>query len=123
MVSISASFHPQSDGCVVIGQADTARSTLRHNATPKYEHASEPHASTWSREDLSGGSPCSTADASSAAKRVVGELTHQVRLLLGHSLIGISQSYITRAIVQGRPGLGAAQRAIWRRIISLLGAA
>jgi hypothetical protein len=46
----------------------------------------------------------------------------QARLLLGHSLIGISQSYITRAIVQGGPGLRAAQRAISRRIISLLGA-
>jgi hypothetical protein len=44
-------------------------------------------------------------------------------LLLGHSLMGISQSYITRAIVPAGPSLRAAQRAIWRRIISLLGAA
>ena len=54
-----------------------------------------------------------------AADLGINEL--QAQLLLGHSLIGISQSQITRAIV--RPGLRAAQRAISRRIISLLGAA
>jgi integrase len=44
----------------------------------------------------------------------------QVRLLLGHSLVGINQSYITRAVVSGGPGLKQAQRRISRRIIELL---
>ncbi len=66
--------------------------------------------------------PCfQTHVALSGADLGINEL--QARLLLGHSLIGISPSYITRAIGQGGPGLRAAQRAIWRRIISLLGAA
>jgi hypothetical protein len=59
--------------------------------------------------------------ALSGADLGINEL--QARLLLGHSLIGISQSYITGAIVKGGPGLRVAQRAILRRIISLLGAA
>ncbi len=37
--------------------------------------------------------------------------------------VKISQNYITRAIIQGGPGVRAAQRTISRRIISLLGAA
>ncbi len=66
--------------------------------------------------------PClQTHVALSSADLGINEL--QARLLRGHSLIGISQSYITGAIVQGVPGLRAAQRAILRRIISLLGAA
>ncbi len=45
----------------------------------------------------------------------------QRRLLTAHSLVGINQSYITRAIVEGGPGLRAAQRRVSRRIVELLG--
>ncbi|MGD0420200.1 MAG: tyrosine-type recombinase/integrase [Xanthobacteraceae bacterium] len=45
----------------------------------------------------------------------------QVRLLLGHSLVGISQGYVTRAVVEGGPGLKTAQRRISKRIVELLG--
>ncbi len=58
--------------------------------------------------------------ALSSADLGINEL--QARHSRGHSLIGISPSHITRAIVQGRPGLRAAQRAISRQIISLLAA-
>jgi integrase len=57
--------------------------------------------------------------ASVAADLNIGEL--QRRLLMGHSLVGINQSYVTRAVLEGGPGLRAAQRAVSRRIISLLG--
>ena len=54
-----------------------------------------------------------------AADLGVDEL--QARLLLGHSLVGISQSYVTRAVLTGGPGLRAAQRKISQRIVELLG--
>jgi len=44
----------------------------------------------------------------------------QRRMLAGHSFQGINQSYITRAVLEGGPGLRGAQRAISRRIVSLL---
>ena len=47
----------------------------------------------------------------------------QARLLLGHSLVGISQSYVTCAALQGGPGLRAAQRQVSNRIVGLLGEA
>jgi hypothetical protein len=56
-----------------------------------------------------------------AADHGIDEL--QRRLLTGHSLVGISQSYITRAVVEGGPGIREAQRKISRRIVSLLGQA
>ncbi len=43
------------------------------------------------------------------------------RLLMGHSLRGISQEYVTRAVVSSGPSLRAAQRAISRHIVTLLG--
>ena len=57
--------------------------------------------------------------ASVAADLGIDEL--QRRLLLGHSLRGISQAYVTRAVVSGAPGLRAAQRRVSRRIVELLG--
>jgi integrase len=44
-----------------------------------------------------------------------------VRLLMGHSLRGISQEYVTKAVISSGPSLRAAQRAISRRIVALLG--
>jgi integrase len=44
-----------------------------------------------------------------------------VRLLMGHSLRGISQEYVTKAVISSGPSLRAAQRAISRRIVTLLG--
>jgi integrase len=44
-----------------------------------------------------------------------------VRLLMGHSLRGISQEYVTRAVVSSGPSLRSAQRAISKRIVMLLG--
>lgn len=46
-----------------------------------------------------------------------------VRLLVGHALTGVHASYLTRLVVEGGPGLRGAQRAISRRIKSLLGQA
>jgi integrase len=43
------------------------------------------------------------------------------RMLMGHSLRGISQEYVTKAIISSGPSLRAAQRAISRRIVTLLG--
>lgn len=45
----------------------------------------------------------------------------QVRLLVGHSLSGVHASYLTRMVMEGGPGLRAAQRKISRRIVELLG--
>jgi|SRR5579864_1224137 len=44
----------------------------------------------------------------------------QSRLLLGHSLVGINQRYVTRAVLEGGPGLRAAQAKISKRIVELL---
>jgi hypothetical protein len=41
--------------------------------------------------------------------------------LMGHSLRGISQEYVTRAVISSGPSLRAAQRAISKRIVTLLG--
>jgi integrase len=46
-----------------------------------------------------------------------------VRLLMGHSLRGISQEYVTRAVVSSGPSLRSAQRVISKRIVTLLGQA
>ena len=43
-----------------------------------------------------------------------------VRLLMGHSLIGINQSYINAMMLTGGPGLRDAQRQISGRIVELL---
>jgi integrase len=43
------------------------------------------------------------------------------RLLMGHSLAGINQRYITELVLQSGPGLRTAQAAISRRIVTLLG--
>jgi len=47
----------------------------------------------------------------------------QCRMLLGHSLTGVNQAYITRLVLSGGPGLRAAQATISRRIVGLLGQA
>ncbi len=46
----------------------------------------------------------------------------QRRLLTAHSLRGVNQKYIAKAIAEGGPGLREAQRKISRRIVTLLGA-
>src|ERR1019366_5653427 len=56
-------------------------------------------------------------DAAAAA----GVDEFSTRLLMGHSLRGISQEYVTRAVVSSGPSLRAAQRAISRHIVTLLG--
>lgn len=43
------------------------------------------------------------------------------RLLMGHAVSGISQSYINTLVLTGGPGLRGAQRVISRRIVELLG--
>ena len=43
------------------------------------------------------------------------------RLLMGHSLAGINQSYINQMVLTGGPGLREAQSKISRRIVTLLG--
>jgi integrase len=45
-----------------------------------------------------------------------------VRLLMGHSLVGVNQSYVNTLIMTGGPGLRAAQAKISKRIVSLLSA-
>jgi integrase len=52
-----------------------------------------------------------------AAQIGVNEL--DIRLLLGHSLVGVSQGYITRALLVGS-SLRAAQRKISKRIVELM---
>jgi hypothetical protein len=44
-----------------------------------------------------------------------------VRLLMGHSLHGINQNYITKHVLTSGPGMREAQRKISRRIVALLG--
>jgi integrase len=44
-----------------------------------------------------------------------------IRILLGHSLRGISEGYLPRALFTGGPSLRAAQATISRRVIELLG--
>lgn len=44
----------------------------------------------------------------------------QVRLLVGHSLSGVHASYLTRMVMEGGPGLRAAQRKISRRMLALM---
>ena len=44
-----------------------------------------------------------------------------VRLLVGHSLRGVHQDYITKVVMGGGEGLKGAQRRISRKIIELLG--
>ena len=44
-----------------------------------------------------------------------------VRLLMGHSLQGVSQGYIAKAALSGGISMREAQRKISRRIIGLLG--
>jgi integrase len=46
-----------------------------------------------------------------------------VRLLMGHSLVGINQKYITTAVLMGGKSLRQAQAKISRRIVGLLGIA
>lgn len=55
-----------------------------------------------------------------AADLGIDELQRQ--LLTGRSLVGTSQSYITRAVVEGGPGLRGAQQRISQRVVDLLGA-
>jgi hypothetical protein len=43
------------------------------------------------------------------------------RLLMGHSMSGINQSYINALVLTGGPGLREAQRKISQRIVTLLG--
>ena len=44
-----------------------------------------------------------------------------IRLLMGHSLRGVSQDYISQMMMQSGPSLRQTQRLISRRIVSLLG--
>jgi integrase len=44
-----------------------------------------------------------------------------VQLLMGHSLHGINQNYITKHVLTSGPGMREAQRKISRRIVALLG--
>ena len=44
----------------------------------------------------------------------------QVRLLVGHSLTGVHASYLTRLVMEGGSGLRGAQRAVSRRMVTLM---
>jgi integrase len=44
-----------------------------------------------------------------------------IRLLMGHSLVGVSAGYISRMMMHAGPSLRSAQRAVSKRIVSLLG--
>jgi len=44
-----------------------------------------------------------------------------IRLLMGHSLVGISAAYISKMMMHAGPSLRASQAAISRRIVELLG--
>lgn len=54
-----------------------------------------------------------------AADLAVNEVL--TRLLMGHSMSGINQSYINALVLTGGPGLREAQRKISQRIVTLLG--
>ena len=88
-------------------------------ARPAREGVIFPGARKWNDRLAFKGHDLRHTYLSVAADLGVDEL--QRRLLTGHSLVGISQSYVTRAIVEGGPGVRAAQRRISRRIVSLLG--
>jgi integrase len=90
-------------------------------ARPVHDGLIFPGARKWADKLPAAGHALRHTWRSVAADLGVDEL--QARLLLGHSLVGISQGYVTRAIVEGGPGLRAAQRRISRRIVTLLGRA
>ena len=96
-----------------------ARELVR--AGPRGDGLIFPAARKWADVLPSKGHALRHTWRSVAADLGVDEL--QARLLLGHSLVGINQSYVTRAIVEGGPGLRAAQRRISQRIVTLLGQA
>lgn len=50
----------------------------------------------------------------------VGVDDFQQRLLMGHSLRGVSQKYLTQAVISLGPSLRASQAKISKRIVSLL---
>ena len=87
-------------------------------ARPMHEGAIFPGARKWSDPLPYKGHDLRHSFMSVAADLDIDEL--QRRLLTAHSLVGINQSYITRAVVEGGPGVRSAQRAISRRIVSLL---
>ena len=88
-------------------------------ARPIHEGVIFPGARKWSDALMYKGHDLRHTFLSVAADLGIDEL--QRRLLTGHSLVGISQSYITRAVVEGGPGLRAAQRQISKRVVGLLG--
>ena len=77
-----------------------------------------PGARKWSDHLPASGHALRHTWASVAADLGVSEI-HR-RLLLGHSLVGVSQSYITAAALTGGPGLRASQRRVSARIVALL---
>ena len=88
-------------------------------ARPVHEGVIFPGARTWNDALPYKGHDLRHTFLSVAADLGIDEL--QRRLLTGHSLVGINQSYVTKAIVEGGPGLRAAQRRISKRIVELLG--
>jgi integrase len=89
-------------------------------ARPMREGVIFPSARKWNDRLPYKGHDLRHTFLSVAADLGIDEL--QRRLLTAHSLVGINQSYITRAIVEGGPGLRAAQRRISKRIVELLDA-
>ena len=90
-------------------------------ARPVHEGVIFPGARKWSDRLPYKGHDLRHTYLSVAADLGIDEL--QRRLLTGHSLVGISQAYVTRAIVEGGPGVREAQRKISKRIVTLLGQA
>ena len=90
-------------------------------ARPVHDGVIFPGARKWSDRLPYKGHDLRHTYLSVAADLGVDEL--QRRLLTVHSLVGISQSYVTRAVVEGGPGVRSAQRMISRRIVTLLGQA
>lgn len=78
-----------------------------------------PNVKNW-HDDIVKGHALRHSWRSVAADLGVNEV--HARLLLGHSLVGINQRYITEAVLSGGPGLREEQCRISARITELLGA-
>jgi integrase len=77
-----------------------------------------PNARKWSDDIPAKGHTLRHSWRSVAADLGVNEIL--ARLLLGHSLTGVNQSYITAHLLSGGPGLRGAQATISKRIVALL---
>ncbi len=88
-------------------------------ARPRGEGLIFPGARKWSDPLPCRGHALRHTWRTVAADLGVDEL--QARLLLGHSLVGISQGYVTRTALEGGPGLRRAQASVSRRMVHLLG--